>query len=130
MNGWMTAGLVGLGGALGSLARYGVTRLSYRLWGAAFPWGTIMVNVSGAFLLGFVATYLFSRFSFMAEALRLSLAIGFLGAYTTFSTFEWESHQLFQTGNWWAACANLIGSVAAGLVAIRLGAMAAQVWSQ
>lgn len=130
MNGWMTAGLVAFGGALGSLARYGVTRMSLRLWGPSFPWGTVLVNVSGAFLLGLIATYLFARFSFLAEALRLSLAIGFLGAYTTFSTFEWESHQLFQAGNWWAAGANLVGSVAAGLVAVRLGALAAQMWTQ
>ena len=114
-----TAVAIGIAGALGALARYGLDGLVSRRAGA-FPWGTFVVNVSGAFLLGLVVTLLGERFA-VAPWLRASVAIGFLGAYTTFSTLTLESYRLIETRSFVLAGANLLGSMAAGLVALYGG---------
>lgn len=126
MNGLAQASWLALGGALGTLARYGVSRLTIRLVGAGFPWGTLIVNVTGSFALGFIATLLALRIVPHSEVVRLGFAVGFLGAYTTFSTYEFESSQLLSDGQWLLASANLLGSVAAGLLAVRLGIVLAR----
>jgi CrcB protein len=112
---------VALGGALGAVARYGVARWCGRMFGTSFPVGTFLINISGSFLLGFVATLLALRTIPHSDAVRLGVAVGFLGAYTTFSTFEYESDNLLRDGEWLYAAANVLGSVVAGLVAVRLG---------
>jgi CrcB protein len=112
---------VALGGALGAVARYGVARWCGRVFGTAFPVGTLLINVTGSFMLGFLATILALRTVPHSEAVRLGFAVGFLGSYTTFSTYEYESDQLLRDGQWLFAAANLLGSVVAGLVAVRLG---------
>jgi len=118
--------LVGIGGFLGSVARYLVARVSGAWFGIGFPWGTLIVNLSGAFLLGLIATLLGERVFRAADQVRLVFAIGFLGAYTTFSTYEFESHALLQNGRGVLAMMNLFGSLAAGLVAVRLGIVLAR----
>jgi CrcB protein len=110
---------IGVAGCLGALARYGLDGFVSRRAGA-FPWGTFVVNVSGSFLLGFVVTVLGERVA-AAPWLRAALAVGFLGAYTTFSTLSLESYRLLETRSYALAGANLLGSVAAGLVALYGG---------
>lgn len=119
----MTIVGIGVAGALGALARYGLEGVVSRHWPGAFPWGTFVVNVSGAFALGFVFVLLTERVS-VDPWLRSALTIGFLGAYTTFSTLSFESYRLIEDGAVGLALANTLGSLAAGLVAVYLGVAA------
>ena len=110
-------------GALGALARYGLEGAVSRRFPTAFPWGTFVVNVSGALVLGFVFT-LFTEHLTVAPWLRSAATIGFLGAYTTFSTLSLESYRLLEDGAIALALANMLGSAAAGLVAVYVGVVA------
>ncbi|TML32651.1 MAG: CrcB family protein [Actinobacteria bacterium] len=114
-----TAVAIGLAGALGALARYGVEGAIARRT-TSFPWATFVVNVSGSFLLGLVVTLLGERVA-VAPWVRSALAIGFLGAYTTFSTLSLESYRLLEARSYVLAGANLLGSVSTGLVALYGG---------
>jgi CrcB protein len=110
--------LIGLGGAIGALARYGVgVWVSDRLTSSTFPWGTFVINMTGSFILGFVATLLSERY-LTNPNWRPFVTIGFVGAYTTFSTFEYETARLQSS---WQALANLMGSVLAGYAAVWIG---------
>jgi CrcB protein len=111
---------IGVAGALGAIARYGLEGLVSRRSGFAFPWGTFVVNVSGAFALGLVFTVLTERYMF-APWLRSTMTIGFLGAYTTFSTLSLETFRLFEDRAYLLAVANSAGSIAAGLLAVYAG---------
>ena len=114
-----TAVAIGVAGALGALARYGLEGWVSRRAGS-FPWGTFVVNVSGSFLLGLLVTLLGERFA-VAPWVRASLTIGFLGAYTTFSTLLLESYRLLEGRSYALAGANLAGSLAAGVLALYGG---------
>jgi len=114
-----TAVAIGVAGALGALARYGLEGWVSRRAGS-FPWGTFVVNVSGSFLLGLLVTLLGERFA-VAPWVRASLTIGFLGAYTTFSTLSLESYRLLEGRSYALAGANLAGSLAAGVLALYGG---------
>jgi fluoride exporter len=114
-----TAVAIGVAGALGALARYGLEGWISRRAGS-FPWGTFVVNVSGSFLLGLLVTLLGERFA-VAPWVRASLTIGFLGAYTTFSTLSLESYRLLEGRSYALAGANLAGSLAAGVLALYGG---------
>jgi CrcB protein len=114
-----TAVAIGVAGAFGALARYGVEGLVARRAGS-FPWGTFVVNVSGSFLLGLVFTLLSERVA-LAPWVRASVSIGFLGAYTTFSTLSLESYRLIEARSYGLAGANLLGSVVAGMLALYGG---------
>lgn len=114
---------IGVAGALGALARYGLDGAVSRRLPASFPWGTLVVNVSGALVLGFVLTLMTEQLS-TAPWIRSALAIGFLGAYTTFSTLTYETYRLLEDGAVGLAAANILGSAAAGLVAVYLGVVA------
>jgi CrcB protein len=120
--------LVGIGGFLGANARFIVARLVGGLVETGFPVGTFLINVSGSFLLGIVGTLGAQRLTPHSEAMRLALGVGFLGAYTTFSTFEFETNALIQQGNWIAAAINLGASVALGFLALRAGVALAVMW--
>jgi len=112
--------LVGVGGFLGAMARYGVSLAAARLWSGEFPLGTFAANVSGCFALGLFVTLSSERLG-LDPGVRLMIATGFLGAFTTFSTFEYETHRLLETGAWGWAVLNAAASLAAGLAAVRLG---------
>ena len=112
---------VGCGGFLGALARYGVGLLVGRFFRGDFPLATFLINVSGSFALGLFATMGAERLA-IPPAARLLVATGFLGAFTTFSTFEWETHRLAESGARGQAAVNVVASVAAGYLAVRLGA--------
>lgn len=111
---------IAIAGALGALARYGLEGVVSRRLPTAFPWGTLAVNVSGAFVLGFLFTLTTERLVF-APWLRSAIAIGFLGAYTTFSTFSLETFRLLEDGARGLALLNAAASVALGLVAVYAG---------
>jgi fluoride exporter len=111
---------IGVAGSFGALARYGLEGLVARRSPGAFPWGTFAVNVSGSFLLGLLFTMLTEHFA-VAPWLRSSLTIGFLGAYTTFSTLSFESYRLVEDGAYGVAFANALGSVGAGFATVYLG---------
>jgi CrcB protein len=112
--------VVGLGGAAGAISRYGVTLIVATFWKREFPLATLLINVSGSFILGFFATFAAERTSF-DPMWRLLVATGFVGAYTTFSTFEYETQRLTESGALWWGGLNVITSVAAGFVAVQLG---------
>jgi fluoride exporter len=119
-----TAVGIAVAGAAGALARYGLEGLVSRR-GTAFPWGTLAVNVTGALLLGFLFTLMSDRIV-VAPWLRSTIAIGFLGAYTTFSTLSYETFRLVEDRAYGLAAANAFGSLAAGLLAVYVGVVAAR----
>lgn len=120
--------LVGVGGFLGANARFVVSRLVGTVVETKFPLGTFVINISGSFLLGILGTVVVQRVMPGSEAMRLALGIGFLGAYTTFSTFEFETHALFGDGSWVLATVNMVASLFVGLIAVRAGIIIAKVW--
>ena len=112
--------LIGLGGFAGAITRYLVDGAVAERTGGGFPWGTLAVNVSGSFVLGLLFALTADRAILPAE-IRGPLMIGFLGAYTTFSTWMLESWRLIEGGSYLPALANLGGSVVIGLVAVAAG---------
>lgn len=110
---------VALGGALGALARYGISGWVYDRMGENFPWGTLVVNLVGCLALGLVIRWL--QVSAVAPELRPFLTIGVLGAFTTFSTFSYETVALLQEGQWLRAGLYMGGSVVLGLIAMVAG---------
>jgi CrcB protein len=120
--------LVGLGGFAGANARYVIAKGVGSLVEGRFPLGTFLINVSGSFLLGLLGAVIAQKALPNSDALRLALGVGFLGAYTTFSTFEFETHALLEDGVWLTAMANMFLSLFVGLVAVRLGIVAARTW--
>lgn len=112
---------IGVGGFFGAIARYLIDGVvSDQTAGSAFPFGTLVINLSGAFALGILATLAIERSVLPAE-LRGPVLIGFLGAYTTFSTWTLESLRLIEAGSWWLALGNVAGSAALGIVAVGAG---------
>ena len=116
---------IAVAGAAGAVSRYQVEGVVSRLTRGAFPWGTLVVNLSGCFLLGLVFTLLTERFLPHPD-LRVAVTVGFLGAYTTLSTFAFESLRLGQDGAMGRATLNVVLSVAGGILAAWLGTVAAR----
>lgn len=116
----MTVIEIAFGGAAGAVARYLVDGWVSDRTGGAFPFGTLVVNLSGAFILGLLATLAIER-TVLPATIRPSLMIGFMGAYTTFSTWMLESWRLAEQGAWLGAAANLGGSVVLGILALGAG---------
>lgn len=116
----MTAWLwIALGGALGALARYGLTRAAAGVLGATFPWGTLMANLLGSFVLGVVGAR--SEVAAVSPELRLAIGTGILAAFTTFSSMQWEALELVRHGQWKEAVLYLTGSLLLGFLSIWLG---------
>lgn len=117
--------LVVIGGGIGSLARYiGASAIMTR-FGGKFPLGTLVINVTGSFLIGFLMTLLTERFK-LDPNWRLLLVAGFLGGYTTFSSFEWETYMAVRDGAPWTGMLNVVSSVMLGYGAVVLGSMLAR----
>jgi fluoride exporter len=112
--------VVGLGGAAGALSRYLASGWVQGLTGGFFPWGTFAVNVAGSFALGFSLAWL--QATVTSPVARELIAIGFLGSFTTFSTFSYEALAMLRDGEWLHAGGYVIGSVLLCLVAVALGA--------
>jgi len=116
--------VVGAGGFLGAIARFLIHTWVSGRYGNQFPWATFGINVSGSFLLGLLMSLVLARI--VSDPWRLFFAVGFLGAYTTFSTFEYETAR---STSLFLALANVLGSVLAGYLAVRLGIRLGQGWS-
>ena len=112
--------LIGLGGFAGAISRYLVDGFIADRSGGGFPWGTLAVNASGTFLLGLLFAMTTER-AILPSEIRGPLMIGYLGAYTTFSTYLLESWRLVEGGAWGMALLNLGGSIAIGLLAVVAG---------
>lgn len=112
--------LIGIGGFAGAIARYLVDARISTWTAGSLPWGTFVINVSGSFLLGVLFALIVERATLPSD-LRGPLMIGFLGAYTTFSTFALESWRMMEDGAWLYGSVNLIGSVVVGVLAIVIG---------
>jgi CrcB protein len=110
------------GGALGALGRFGLSSGLYRLLGRDFPWGTLAVNVLGSFLMGLLFVLFLDRLAGPPE-LRSALLVGFLGAFTTFSTFSMETLLLVEQGFMVKALLNILASVLLCLLACWLGVL-------
>lgn len=120
---------IALGGALGSVLRFGLVAAAARAFGPGFPWGTMAVNLLGSFLMGVAALLVLARPETGLHRAAPFLMPGLLGGFTTFSAFSLEAVQLVERGRALAAAAYVGGSVALGLVALVAGAWAARAWS-
>lgn len=116
---------IAAGGAVGAVLRFGVSSNIYRLLGKEFPYGTLAVNVLGSFLMGLFFILIVERATLSAEW-RSIIIIGFLGAFTTFSTFSMETLTLLESGELSRAALNIFLSVALCLAATWLGLMLAR----
>ena len=121
----MRAVLVGVAGFFGAIARYWLDGLVSRVTGGSFPWGTLVVNVSGCFAIGFLTALLTGKV-LPHPAMRTAILVGFIGAYTTFSTFAYETLQLVRGGAVLLAVANVAVSIIVGLGAAWVGIMLAE----
>jgi fluoride exporter len=117
--------LIALGGALGSIARYWVGALVIDRLGTKFPYGTLVINLTACVVIGFSVTFLTQRTG-LNPAWRYLVPIGFVGAYSTFSTYEWETLGLIRSGTFSAAAVYAFGSLVLGLAATWCGMMAAE----
>lgn len=126
--------VIGLGGALGSMLRFGIGSFidtSVQKGDSIFPWGTIIVNITGCFIIGFIATISAAEGRLLLSSLtRQFILIGILGGYTTFSSFSFQTLTLAQDGQWWGAAANVLLSVVLCLVGVWLGAALAGMLNQ
>lgn len=112
--------LIAVAGAAGTLARFGLHYLVHRFVGSAFPWGTLVVNVLGCFLFGVVWILSEERMSITPQT-RVIVLVGFMGAFTTFSTFAFETGTFLRDSNWQSAFANLLLQNLLGIAAIFAG---------
>ncbi len=113
---------VALGAVLGANLRYGVARYVGRVVPIDFPLSTLLINITGSFILG--AFFMWAReHSYVNSNWRLVVAVGFCGGYTTFSSFAWESYALMREGRWEIAALNIAASNLLGLLAVIAGAM-------
>jgi CrcB protein len=128
MSWWLPYVLVGVGGFIGANARFVLSRWMGLAIDTRFPLGTFVVNISGAFVLGILGTLAVERLVPHSDEMRLAVGVGFLGAFTTFSTFSFETHALFEDGSWLTALTNIFLSLFAGLLAVRAGIVVARAW--
>lgn len=116
--------LIGIGGFIGANARYWLSLWTAETLGTRFPWGTLIINVSGSFILAVFVAYAFNHVA-LDPRIRLFLAVGFCGAYTTFSTYAVDSVALIQAGDWMAGLGNILVTnltcIASVVVGLALG---------
>ncbi len=115
-----------IGGTAGTIARYILSGVVYRIMGTAFPYGTLVVNISGCFILGVLASLLDNKLMFSPDA-RLLLMIGFCGAFTTFSTLIFESDTLIRSGQPIRAFGNIFFTIILGYILFRVGSLLGEI---
>lgn len=111
---------IALGGALGSMARFWVGSTVSDRMGTRFPFGTLIINVSACLIIGLSLEFL-NRHADLNPSWRYLVPIGFIGAYSTFSTFEWEAFANITNGAFWIALLYVVASLISGLIAVALG---------
>ena len=111
---------IAVAGAMGAICRWGVNRAGHEMLGSDFAWGTLIANVTGCFLLGFIMNFGLTSDKLSAEV-RTAIAVGFLGALTTFSTFSYETVGYIENGSWAPAIINIGSNVLLGLGATLAG---------
>ncbi len=116
---------IAAGGGIGALARYGLSGLVHRVIEASYPLGTFVVNVAGCFLFGFVWTIFEDRLLLSGD-MRTAILVGFMGSFTTFSTFIFESNQLMRESQFLLTGLNIAGQVIIGFVALYAGMLLAR----
>jgi len=119
---------IAVGGALGSLTRFWVGSMVANRFGTKFPYGTFVVNITACLIIGFSLAFMGRRAEINA-AWRFLIPIGFIGAYSTFSTFEWETFSSLQTGAFFVAALYVVLSVVLGLAAVWCGVLIARLFS-
>jgi CrcB protein len=107
--------LIAIFGAVGTLARYGLQGLVQVRAGSAFPYGTLLINLTGCFFLGLIGQFTLNRMVLPPDW-RVAITVGFFGGYTTFSSFGWETAKMLEEGEWLRASAYVGASVMVGLV--------------
>ena len=112
--------LIALFGAIGTLARYGLQGVVQIKMGSTFPYGTLVINLTGCFFLGLIGQATLNRMIVSPE-LRVAIAVGFFGGYTTFSSFGWETAKMFEAGEWLRAGTYVAASVVLGLLLSAAG---------
>jgi len=117
---WQRLALLSVAGAVGTLARYGLSNLVQRFSPSEFPWGTLAVNALGCLAFGFVWSLAEERM-LISGATRIVLLVGFMGAFTTFSTFAFETGQMLDDSQWLTAAANLLAQNVLGVVLVLVG---------
>ena len=115
-----------IAGALGALSRYGLSLLAYRAMGDGFPYGTLLVNMLGSATFGFVMQVGLNT-GFIPDSLRMATTIGFLGAFTTFSTFSYETMRFLENGAWGPAALNIAANVGLSVAAVMGGVLLGRV---
>lgn len=117
---------IAVGGAFGSIARYWVGSTISSRMGTRFPFGTFVINMTACVIIGFTVTYL-GRRAELSQAWRFLIPVGFVGAYSTFSTYEWETLSNLRAGAFLIAALYAVGSLLAGLIAVWGGSLLAEV---
>lgn len=112
--------MIAIGAAIGANLRYFVSLWAAQQWGATFPYGTMLINVSGSLVIGLVMAVLTTRVG-ISPLWRPLVVTGLLGGFTTFSTFSYETYSQLVSGSWLAAAINVVGSVGLGLLGVILG---------
>ncbi len=120
MEWWQRLLWIALAGSLGTIARYGLSGLVHRWAGSAFPWGTLAVNAAGCLLFALVWSLAEERGVISSQA-RTIVLVGFMGAFTTFSTYMFESGQFVRDGQWSVAMANVLAQNSVGIAALFAG---------
>lgn len=120
---------IGLGGFVGANARYLLQQWAANRWGANFPYGTLLANVSGSFIIAFFLTLATERLAISPET-RLFVAVGFLGGFTTFSSFSFETFRLIEQSGWRAAGLNFASNTILGLLGVLVGIFLAHLIQQ
>jgi fluoride exporter len=133
---WVTMGFIdpelripiaiALGAIPGALSRFYLTRFCVQWFGTGFPYGTFMINLSGSLLMGFISTFMLSRATTLPPELRALVTVGFLGAYTTFSTYALETDTLLQSGHWGKTLFYWGGSALLGVMSLEIGSLLAR----
>jgi len=111
---------IAVGGTLGCWARFGMTNLVQAIYGRSFPYATLSINVLGSFLMGFLFIETLERLA-VSPVLRTGILTGFLGGFTTFSTFSLDAALLIERHSWGVAAGYVVGSVAAAIAALFFG---------
>jgi CrcB protein len=112
--------LIAIFGAIGTLLRYGIQVFTQVQTGGTFPWGTLLINLTGCFLLGLVGQTLLNRMM-VSPDWRMAITVGFFGGYTTFSSFGWETAKMLEAGEWLPATGYVTASVVIGLLLSVVG---------